>query len=154
MAIFASLLAGCAEMTHLTRTRSVSGGDAILIDAKQRGIFTRRDVLCAEPSPDALSAIAASQNMNIGTPKGTTIGQSISIAEAAASIGLRTQSIQLMRDHMYRLCEAYQSGAIGPVGLQLLHRRFQTTMVAILAIEQLTGAATSCCRTFRQRRER
>lgn len=143
---FAVAASGCAELTHLTRTRqlgkpTIDGRrQAFFIDAKQRAIFQQEGVICAEPSPDALSALAVSQGLNIATPEGTTIGQSLSVAEAAASIGLRTQSIQLMRDHMYRICEGYQSGAISQLAFQLLHRRFQTTMVGILAIEQLTGA--------------
>ncbi len=134
------VLVGCAEFTHLTRERSLPGGTAFFIDAKQRAIFARGGVVCAEPSPDALSAIAASQGLTVGTADGTTVGESLSIAEAAGAIGLRTQSIQLMRDHMYRVCEGYHSGAISGLTFQLLHRRFQTTMVGILAIEQLTGA--------------
>lgn len=128
-------------MTHLTRTKDLKPDSAILIDAKQRGIFTRNARMCAEPSPDALSALAASNKLDLATPQGTSIGEALSISEAAGSIGLRTQSIQLMRDHMYRLCEAFQNGAITPFTFELLHRRFQTTMVAILAIEQLTGVA-------------
>jgi hypothetical protein len=142
----ALLLPGCAEMTHLTRTRTMGATDqygmrqAFFIDAKQRAIFQRQGVICAEPSPDALSAIAASQGLSVSTPQGTSVGESLSLAEAAGAIGLRTQSIQLMRDHMYRVCEGYLAGAISPVTFQLMHRRFQTTVVGILAIEQLTGA--------------
>lgn len=148
-----AVLSSCAEMTHLTRTRSMGSSitdsstnatgrqQAFFIDAKQRAIFQRGAVTCAEPSPDALSAIAASQGLSVATPDGTSIGQSLSIAEAAGAIGLRTQSIQLMRDHMYRVCEAYSGGALPALTFALLHRRFQTTMVGILAIEQLTGVA-------------
>jgi hypothetical protein len=138
LGLISQFLAGCAGFTHLTRTEPLADNQGIFIDAKQRGIFTRNGVICAEPSPDALSAIAAAQSLNV-TSSDVTAGQSFSLAESAASIGLRTQSIQLMRDHMYRLCESYQNGAIGPAMYQLLHRRFQTTMVGILAIEQLTG---------------
>lgn len=139
VAFVALAVSGCAEMTHLTRTRTLGEHQYILIDAKQRAISTRNGVSCAEPSPDALSAIAASHGLNLTTPQGTSVGQSLSIAEAAGSIGLRTQSIQLLRDHMYRVCESAQAGYISPPVMQLLHRRFQTTTVAILAIEQLTG---------------
>jgi hypothetical protein len=139
-------LSACANMTHLTRTRTMGKEDqygrrqVFFIDAKQRAIFQRQGVVCAEPSPDALSALAASQGLSVSTPEGTSVGQSLSIAEAAGAIGLRTQSIQLMRDHMYRVCEGYLSGAVSGITFQLMHRRFQTTVVGILAIEQLTGA--------------
>jgi hypothetical protein len=137
--IGAQLLGGCAEMTHLTRTRQLGSSQFLLIDAKQRAISSVNNINCAEPSPDALSALAASQNLNLATPQGTSIGQSFAIAESAGSIGLRTQSIQLLRDHMFRVCEAYQAGKISPFMVALFHRRFQTSTIAILAIEQLTG---------------
>jgi len=120
-------------------TNATGRHQAFFIDAKQRAIFQRGAVTCAEPSPDALSAIAASQGLSVATPGGVNVGQSLSIAEAAGAIGLRTQSIQLMRDHMYRVCEAYSAGAFPSLTMALLHRRFQTTMVGILAIEQLTS---------------
>jgi len=135
-----AILCGCANFTHLTRTRNLDQSGFILIDAKQRAISSYQNVNCAEPSPDALSALAASQAANLSTPQGMTAGHSLAIAEAAGSIGLRTQSIQLLRDFMFRVCESYQAGKISPFMVELLHRRFQTTMVSVLAIEQLTGA--------------
>lgn len=80
-------LSGCASMTHLTRTRELTTNteaparaQTIIVDAKQR-------------------LITASPKVSRGSDV------SFSIAEGAGSIGLRTQSIQLMRDAMYRLCE-------------------------------------------------
>jgi hypothetical protein len=99
-----------------------------------------KNINCAEPSPDALSALAASQGANLNTGKGASAAESFAIAEAAGSIGLRTQSIQLLRDSMFRVCESYQNNELSPFMVQLLHQRFQTTMVSVLAIEQLTGA--------------
>jgi hypothetical protein len=147
---------GCAELTYLTRTRHPSdGATTMFIDAKQRAVNTstvpmptrtgiassRERVLrlCAEPSPDALSSIAASTQFTIRKPEGIDAALSTALAEAAGSIGLRTQSIQLMRDAMYRICEGYLSGALDEPAFEMLHRRFQSSMVAILAIEQLTG---------------
>jgi len=107
------------------------------------GNFASRDLrvirTCAEPSPDALSALAASGGIAaevFGKGKGQL---QAAVAESAGSIGLRTQSIQLMRDAMFRLCEGYMNDALGNAAFETLHRRFQNSMVAILAIEQLTG---------------
>ncbi|MEM9618655.1 MAG: hypothetical protein AAF936_11900 [Pseudomonadota bacterium] len=109
-----------------------------------RGNFAHTDLsmvaMCAEPSPDALSALSASTSLAaevFGQGKGQL---QAAIAESAGSIGLRTQSIQLMRDAMYRLCEGSMNAALGNAAFETLHRRFQNSMVAILAIEQLTGA--------------
>lgn len=58
------------------------------------------------------------------------------------NIGLRTQTIQLLRDAMYRLCEAYFNSGIESGKMAPIIDRYQDAMVALLAIEQLTGAAT------------
>lgn len=158
----ALLASGCAELTHLTTDKALpsgkdapSQGKAIIVDAKQRLITaapvvkveaqggnetTKYIALCAEPSPDALSALAAGYGISLSQKEKADLASSFSIAEGAGSIGLRTQSIQLMRDAMFRLCEGYQSGAVDSLAFQTLHRRFQSSMVAILAIEQITGA--------------
>lgn len=141
------MLGGCANLTHYNNASTSKIGknnkqQLLSIDAKQRVVATTVNSnqirTCAEPSPDALSAIAASQgfSLNDGSLEAALKN---SVNEGAASIGLRTQSIQLMRDAMYRLCEGYMSGSLDNLTFETLHRRFQTTMVAILAIEQLTG---------------
>jgi len=141
------LTSGCASLTHYNKTKISNIGDKqsqqiISIDAKQRVVTSTinddKIRTCAEPSPDALSAIAASQGFSLNNDS-LEAALSNSVGEGASSIGLRTQSIQLMRDAMYRLCEGYMSEAMDHLTFETLHRRFQTTMVAILAIEQLTG---------------
>lgn len=107
---------------------------------KRESSVTHLRKFCAEPSPDALSALAASQGFSFSKPDIAELTQSLAISEGASSIGLRTQSIQLMRDAMYRYCEGYLSGSLNGPSFQTLHRRLQSSMVAILAIEQITGA--------------
>jgi len=92
---------------------------------------------CAEPSPDALTVISANAGFSLSElQKGANA--SAALSEQGASIGLRTQSIQLLRDAMYRLCEGYASGAVGTAQFTAMQRRFQSTMMGLLAIEQLT----------------
>ena len=164
-----SSLVACAELTHLTRERPNFDKRQVVtyVDAKQRIVasslrkvrapenaheydeegnlkklkYIDEVAICAEPSPDALSAIAASQGLSL-TNNNVEAALNSAFSEGASSIGLRTQSIQLMRDAMYRLCEAHLSGAVGDLAFETMHRRFQSSMVAILAIEQLTGAIT------------
>jgi hypothetical protein len=92
-----------------------------------------RDVLvptvCAEPSPDALSALATTVGLSLSNAD-RDYTANFALSEAGGSIGLRTQSIQLIRDSMYRLCEGYLSGALNEVAFETLHRRFQSSMVA------------------------
>lgn len=154
-----ALLSGCANAALTTfnkdQTYSGSGDHATFMDAKQRVLISNVKTIestanhsketirrfCAEPSPDALSAIAASMGLNLSVPNKGDLGYSQAFTEGAASIGLRTQSIQILRDITYRDCEAFINGGLTAFGLETLQRRFQSTLVAVLAIEQLTEMA-------------
>lgn len=94
--------------------------------------------ICAEPSPDALSTLATSTSGEAGYKDRLSLAFTLAQQEAGSFVGLRTQTIQLLRDSMYRMCEAYLSGAIAPAEYSLMLRRYQRTMVALLAIEQMT----------------
>jgi len=122
-------------------TDNESKGTAIHLHAKQRLVFAKAfGIVCAEPSPDALSAVAASLGGGIAAPTQGALSVAQALNETSASIGLRTQSITLMRDIMYRTSEGYYSrGLTGPQYIQLLARS-QDVTIGVLAIEQLTGA--------------
>ncbi len=143
-------LSGCgnAEWHSINRGFSPSTGDSRLIDAKQRAIISIVDSsgayrgTCAEPSPDAMQATAAALSGS-GSLSYKEIEAALNLAmsstESAASIGLRTQTIQLLRDAYYRICEGYLSRGLDEVSYDVLQRRFQNHMIALLAVEQLTG---------------
>ncbi|MCO5119198.1 MAG: hypothetical protein M9951_06140 [Burkholderiaceae bacterium] len=137
------MASGCATSNSIYRPLALHG-NAVSIDAKQRVVVTRTDKeearLCAEPSPDALSAYSSSFGGTFDAEDKAQMQLALTRAEQAAAIGLRTQSIQLLRDAMYRTCEAYLSGAITEGQSYQLLRRFQNLMLGLLAIEQLTGA--------------
>lgn len=147
-----TVLVGCGNLNSVYRDFEVDKGVGAMVDIKQRAVIasTRvekngevtktRTVVCAEPSPDALSAYAAELSAKADTPGKTSAQLAAAFQESAAFVGLRTQSIQLLRDAMYRMCEAYMSGGLDETQYQLLLRRFQKNMVALLAVEQLTGA--------------
>lgn len=153
MIVAALLLTGCGNFNSVHRVLEVSRGEGALIDIKQRAIISsvvttvdgNKEIkrietkVCAEPSPDALSAYAAELAAKADTGK---IGAAFTSAfqEGASFVGLRTQSIQLLRDASYRLCESYLSGATTAEEYSWLLRRFQRNMVVLLAVEQLTGA--------------
>lgn len=104
------------------------------------GSITPTARVCAEPSPDAMSAMAMEAAAKGGVPSKVQVELSAALQQSAAFVGLRTTSIQLLRDFGYRLCEAFLSGGIDQGEYDLLMRRFQKNVVALLAIEQLTGA--------------
>jgi hypothetical protein len=145
IASIAILIAGCANFNTIDRSTDLpGGGKAIHLDAPQRLVFTNStgDV-CAEPSPDALQAYAASFNGSGKTASGVEAQLAAAFSETSGSIGLRTQAITLMRDALYRICEAHHNNAIGELDTVLLMERSQDLTLGILAIEQLTGAVVA-----------
>jgi len=153
LACSAMALCSCASIGNLAAVNkketlgSGFGGKApagVFIDAEQRAVLSNRRtdkdmrVVCAEPAPDALSAIAAQAGVSVSDISNAVSAEG-GVSEAAANIGLRTQTIQTLRDGFYRVCEAYMNG-LSEEQYSIMLRRFQTNMIALLAIEQLTGA--------------
>ena len=121
---------------------SASHGTAIHLDAPQRLAYVNAiGQLCAEPSPDAIQAYAASLGASITVP-GKAADIAAALSASTGGIGLRTQAITLMRDHLYRLCEAYHNKAMTPDVVQMLQRSQDLTL-GVLAIEQLTGTVVA-----------
>jgi len=142
--ISALVLEGCgANFASIFRDFETNN-KSVTIDAKQRVVvFSTKGpaLVCAEPSPDALSAISAAF-AGSGSSQEVSAQVSGSIAEVASNIGLRTQTIQLLRDGMYRSCEAYMNGALTKEEFKDEQRRYQVLMAGLMAIEQLTGVVT------------
>lgn len=150
-ALGVAALAGCANLNTISRTTTLanSGTDpkttqAIHLDVQQRLVIVNSlNKYCAEPSPDAMAAYAAA--LGVGASAATKGSASVSAGgqSNAASIGLRTQSITLMRDALYRMCEAYANGGVGDAQVVTLLNRSQDLTAVILAVEQLTGAVSA-----------
>jgi hypothetical protein len=153
IAVGALSLVSCASIGNLAavnKKETLGSGfgskspAGVFIDAEQRAVLsnqrTDRDlrVVCAEPAPDALSAIAAQAGVSVSDISNAVSAEG-GVSEAAANIGLRTQTIQTLRDGFYRVCEAYMNG-LSEEQYSIMLRRFQTNMIALLAIEQLTGS--------------
>ena len=140
----------CGLWNTAKRGFNVNQGTGALIDVKQRAIVVATIptpnqngpsiIVCAEPSPDALAAYAADLAAKVTEGDKLSAALGLKTQEQASSIGLRTQSIQLLRDGFYRGCEAYLNGALDAPEYAFLVRRYQKYTVALLAIEQLTGA--------------
>ena len=154
------LIAGCYGKTF-----DVNKGKSRLVEAKHRAILSvkravigsdgqpvfdeyRRPVtilsVCAEPSPDALLSTALELGGKASTDAVDALLQlSFLRNETQEYVGLRTQTIQLLRDAYFRLCEAFLNDGIDAIAYDVLQRRFQSQIVALLAVEQLTGAVTA-----------
>src|SRR4051812_39336779 len=104
--LLALLVTGCGNALWNTAYRSEesSGVKSIAVDAKQRFVFVRNDqegrrvLVCPEPSPDALSAGGVTFSVDASKMTVAQLRAALGTAEQAGSIGLRTQSIQLLRD--------------------------------------------------------
>ncbi len=97
---------------------------------------------CSEAAPDVFSALSASAAAEAGiqrtsTERSAQLRGALSIAQTAATIE-RTQTINLLRESLFRTCERYLSGGMGPAALAIQAGRDLRAMIAVLAIEQLT----------------
>ena len=141
------LLAGCANMQTLNRDTSAPWGKqlatAIHLDAQQRLVVFAAEKYCAEPSPDALATYAAALGLTGSRLPNKSIAASAALNSIAGSIGLRTQSITLMRDTLYRTCEAAMNGYLSDEQVAILMARSQDLTAVVLAIEQLTGTVVA-----------
>ncbi len=149
IAFCSAIMGGCA---NLNAVHNVTGLDdnffhknkMVAMDAKQRVVISSAEGgtlrYCAEPSPDAFSVFSASLDASAKYKDSVSAGLKQAMAESGTSLTARTQSIQLMRDAMYRLCEARMNGAISDADYVDMQSRYQKSMTVLMAIESLTGA--------------
>ncbi|MBI1262723.1 MAG: hypothetical protein GC184_13475 [Rhizobiales bacterium] len=158
-------LAGCTagNFNSIHRTFDLDSNKSQFVDVKQRSILVGREVVrnsdgsvatvlkrgvgqqavtmpavCAEPSPDALAVYATALSAEVSNPSGVGGSANFSSSEAASAFGLRTQSIQLLRDAYYRACEARLGHFIDDETYDVLIRRLNNQAIAYLAIESIT----------------
>ncbi len=142
-------LTACANLNTIDRATQLPGaksstGKAVHLDIQQRLLIVNHlGKYCAEPSPDALAAFAAEVGVSAGQPDHQALSAIIGGQSSTAGVGLRTQSITLMRDALFRMCEAYVNDALGPAQVAALLQRSQDLTAVILAVEQLTGAVVA-----------
>lgn len=93
---------------------------------KENGRNRPRQVVCAEPSPDVAKAIGKSLDLS-GSADVAARGAELPVegalkmaaalsyarAETLAQLTNRLATIQLLRDGLFRACEAYANGALG-----------------------------------------
>ena len=149
LASLSAVLAACDGGT-IYKKGTLGSFQTLSIDARQRLVIsgTRKSdgvrVVCAEPSPDALVAQAA-----VLSARGNFTGQTgapsaggsavVGVQESAASIGLRTQSIQVLRDGYYRLCETYLNDAIDKEQYLAVIKNVDTFIAVSLAIDGMSN---------------
>jgi hypothetical protein len=106
-------------------------------------------ITCAEPSPDVAKAFSESVNTGLtaaisnpasGVDPKIAASASVAQAEALAQLGERLATMQLLRDGLFRACEAYANGAISDSTYAVLLSRTDDTMVTMLLGEIAGGA--------------
>ncbi|UHQ22661.1 hypothetical protein LVB77_18740 [Lysobacter sp. 5GHs7-4] len=150
-------LLGCATSIHRTSSPWGYKAHILSIDAKQRNVISavgapsavdgrlyRR--FCSEPPPDVFTALATSLSAeaeaSFTAKKADAVSTALrhTLSENAATIE-RTQTVNILREAMFRNCERYLSGAVSTDEFIVQAARDQRAMVHILAIEQITGVA-------------
>ena len=148
---FALLGTGCAGFgTKTFKEFNINEGTSISIDATQRVILVKDNVLkkddggkkttmvCAEPSPDAMVAAAAHAAAKADVPNVGGGELSGGFSQTASSIGIRTATIQVLRDGYFRACEAAMNGMLSPESYQQILAGIGPVMVGLVAIDGLT----------------
>jgi hypothetical protein len=160
-------LSACNGEPHIGDSYFLGWGSTPVIDAKQRAIINtkaeKRDdgipghneptrMVCAEPSPDVTQAISETMKLavqadlsrknQVGNTESLKVSTDFARALTAsvAQLGERLASIQLLRDKMYRACEAYANGAINSTTYTTIMARFDKSMVTLLSSELAAGA--------------
>ena len=155
----ALLMVGCESFQLRPRANQFmhAPGSVLLTEADTRSVvsLTRldehgrtRNVHCAEPPPDVAkaveSAFGAAGSGSASGLGGVTPSVAVQIAsaraEAIAQLGERLATVQLLRDALYRACEAYANGALSNLEYSALLSRYDDTMTTLLAAEIAGGA--------------
>ncbi|MCZ6771979.1 MAG: hypothetical protein O7G83_08340 [Proteobacteria bacterium] len=143
------MLGGCGAGGAKTFKKfNIDKGDSIAIDATTRVILVTQKggathdqfVVCGEPSPDAIVAsFGAEATVKATVPQGPSGALSGEISQTAKSIAVRTATIQLLRDGLYRSCEAVINGMIGPSEYLTILKGIDDVMVVLQGIDSLGG---------------
>ena len=99
----------------------------------------RAKVICAEPSPDVVSQLALSGGLNALTQPGNSTEANLAIAAASLRLSNRTQTIQLLRDGLYRACEAYFNGVLGEAEYKNIIMGYDELLITLVALEGLSS---------------
>ncbi len=143
------MLGGCAGGgTKTFKEFNIDKGNSISIDATQRVVLVTHKgggthdqfVVCAEPSPDAIVATFGAKATAKGSaPQGPSVELGGEISQTAKSIAVRTATIQLLRDGLYRACEAVINGMIDKDEYHQILNGIGDVIIVLQGIDSLGG---------------
>ncbi|HVJ42298.1 MAG TPA: peptidoglycan-binding domain-containing protein [Dongiaceae bacterium] len=165
-ALVATMLGACSTSDFRVERHELGTSQTLATDAGARlvtatpivgtvdstGRFKPHQINCAEPSPDVAKAIQAAfssgisldvsgQSPNMPADMQAKLANAIaaSRSEALAQLTERLPTIQLLRDGLFRACEAYANGTLSPISYSLVLSRYGDTMVTMLGSELIAG---------------
>ncbi|MBU1691442.1 MAG: hypothetical protein KJ958_12080 [Gammaproteobacteria bacterium] len=101
----------------------------------------RRHVVCAEPSPDVFALFAATGGLTLGQKDTAGSGNvNAQLIRSMANIARRTATTQLLRDGLYRACEAYMNGVISHEEYRNIVMGYDEILITLVALEGLAGS--------------
>lgn len=154
VAAFLGTAVACSTpQSEIFESFDLEDGTSLSTDARQRlilntspeatprpGLVQPKQIVCAEPSPDVAATVANSFGVGWSILDSGSGSISASEAEGLIQLAERTVTIQLLRDQMYRACEAYANGAITGTTYSLITSKNNKTMVSLLLGETAGGA--------------
>ncbi len=135
---------GCAEFNSIQASFEGDRDRVATIDAKQRVISINPDgkggiEVCVEQSPDAFSVFSGSASLSAEAQAEFAAALAAAYSESGSSLAFRTQVTQAQTNLLYTLCQLRSNGALSNQAVRAEIRRFQHTVLGLLAIEQLTS---------------
>ena len=154
-----SLLTGCGQ-PQFVRALEFSRSEVLATDAQFRGIIVQdrrtadprwdphgggAQVFCAEPAPDTARAFASSFGASLATQLSTVSPEALAAfsratADAIAQL-VRSNPVNILRDGLYRACEAYANGAITDEEYRILLSGLDEAVVAMALANEISGFA-------------
>jgi len=134
-----AIVSGCS-----TTTVKLEDGNTLVTDATNRVVVSSKNakgerIVCAEPSPDAMASVALAAAATAKIPSANVdAGAQGSYARNVAALGLRTASIQILRDLGYRACEGVMNNVIDGKIYEVMVGGVTDATLGLVAIEGLT----------------
>ena len=137
-------MAGCSNTGKVFKTFDMNEGISVSRDASQSFILNHEPtwmtrpgsvvptrIVCTEPNPEVATVLANSITAKANEGK---IGAELTLSSSEGLVQLaeRTMAVQVLRERMFRACEAYANGAITGTTYTLLINRFDRAMVTVL----------------------
>ena len=142
----ALLASACAPGSIFRVAPAGSQTKTILVDAQQRAINIDNQVafrtrICSEKSPDAILALAASGKLTVTMPNGAGGSFDASQSETISSLAFRNGITETQQVLLYYYCQLNVNGTLSDADVATDLRRFQNTLLAMMAVDGLTQAA-------------